>query len=99
MSMEEDVRALLSKRAKEVAHFNDYSFEVRGNAKRLDITIESMYSLGGFINFGFLSEVSELLGTKSIDLEDEYHTPGCDTCDYGSCSSATIVVKNINYKE
>jgi len=27
--MEEDVRALLSKRAKEVANFNDYRFEVR----------------------------------------------------------------------
>ena len=96
--MKNEIKELLLKRAKEVNNYSAYEFDIRGTDEEVNITVECMYSLGGFISFGLLTEISELLDTKSIDLEDEHHTPGCDTCDYGSCSSATIVVKDINYK-
>jgi hypothetical protein len=28
---------------------------------------------------------------EKINIEDQYHTPGCETCDHGSSDTATLV--------
>lgn len=36
------------------------------------------------MNFYILSGLSEIFGTKNIDVCGKHNYPGCETCDYGS---------------
>lgn len=45
------------------------------------------------LTFRMLTELSELFDTKNIDEVERYSTPGCDTCDYGSVYSWTLLIK------
>lgn len=74
----------------------DFKQETSIDFKKKDITIKvsCMYQgLGAFISFEFLSEISELLGTKKIDIRDQWYESGCETCDYGSSDNATILIR------
>lgn len=51
--------------------------------EELIIEIKTMYDYVDF-NFEFLSAISEILGTKNINIGDKWHYDGCKTCDYGS---------------
>ena len=48
------------------------------------------------ISFQKLVELSELLGTKSINLRDGYSREGCHSCDYGSSYAVEIHIWNLN---
>ena len=74
-----------------------YEFQVHINEEEKEVRLDlsCMYEMGDFVNFDFLSLISEKLGTKKIDLENEYYQPGCESCDYGSVSSVTIVAKDV----
>ncbi len=74
-----------------------YEFDVTADATRAEVrtTVSRMYSLDGFANFEFLSALSELLNTKRLDLTDEDHSPGCESCDWGSSSSVTVVARDV----
>jgi hypothetical protein len=95
LSLQEKILELCRARAKEVGErVEKYKFNVsennNGTFKIINIHIQKMYSLDDFIDFKFLSRISDLLGTKNINLIDKYYTPGCNTCDYGSCDKVTI---------
>ncbi len=47
------------------------------------------------VTFDALSQLSELLGTKCIDLESQAGSPGCDTCGYGATSDISICAENV----
>lgn len=51
--------------------------------------------MGGLASFKNLVWLSKILGTDDIDIRDEYQHDGCETCDYGASTSATIYCKNI----
>lgn len=93
--MEEQLMALIEEQA-EKSHLWDFDCEISTDVKKnvVHAKLSAMYSLGGFMTFELLCKVSELLQTKSIDLKDEYYSPGCETCDYGSSAEATIVIRN-----
>jgi len=57
------------------------------------VNLSCMYGFDNFLSFSFLSEIAELMGTKLIDMTNEHHTPGCETCDYGSCSEITLEIR------
>ena len=46
--------------------------------------------------FNIFSALSELLGTRKIDLGSFSKTRGCETCDYGSELSATYVCREVD---
>ncbi len=45
------------------------------------------------LSFALLMELSELFGTKEIDV-DNYSREGCESCDYGSDYGHTIQIYN-----
>lgn len=95
MEIKEKIQEIVDAQEKKV-YLSDFSSKVRVNPKNATVTVEveCMYHLEGFVSFDLLSQISEVLGTKDISIQDEWYTPGCDTCDYGSSSSATIVATN-----
>jgi hypothetical protein len=95
MEIKEKLQELVDARGKE-KYIHNFESKIVVDPKNTTVTIEvsCMYHLDGFISFAFLSQISELLSTKDISLQDEYYTPGCDTCDFGSSSSASIVATN-----
>lgn len=65
-------------------------------ARKIDGGIEIDYGKmydAPTLGFEALSALSELFGTKSIDV-DNYANGGCETCDYGSRYGHTIQVRN-----
>jgi hypothetical protein len=56
------------------------------------ITYGQMYE-SPTLNFKILSELSEMFGTKNIDVDD-FSQGGCDTCDYGSDYGHDIDIKD-----
>lgn len=89
------LRSLIEEQA-DNEYLSDFECTIHADAKNKIIRAEvsCMYELGSFLTFDFLCKISDLLQTKSIDLEDQYHIGGCETCDYGSTSSATIVIRD-----
>ncbi|MDE2425655.1 MAG: hypothetical protein KGO96_07095 [Elusimicrobia bacterium] len=52
---------------------------------------------GTEINFNKLFELSELLGTKNINLNHWKENDGCDTCGHGEKYIYSIVAKDIKW--
>lgn len=59
------------------------------------IEVERSGGLGKVATFATMKWLSELLNTEKIDIKDQHHTPGCDTCDYGSTDSASLVCYDV----
>lgn len=92
----EKLAALVTERDNETCVGVTPSIHFREN--QVDIVLTTSYGMDNFVDFEFLSKISDLLGTKKISLEDEWHYPGCDTCDYGSSSTITVRAKEVNLK-
>jgi hypothetical protein len=45
------------------------------------------------INFDVLTKISEIFGTKSINVGEKQFNSGCETCDYGSSYSEEFFIK------
>lgn len=64
--------------------------------KICSIKLKKMYQgLGDLVSFENLTWLSKLLNTDKINLKDEFYNRGCDSCDYGSTQSVTIVCEDI----
>lgn len=57
------------------------------------ITFGAMYNSPGIINLERLILLSDIFGTKEIDVDD-YAQSGCESCDYGSSYGHDIQVLN-----
>ena len=63
------------------------------------VRLEKMYrGLGNWAGYENLKWLASVLGTDHIDLKGEYYRAGCDTCDYGSQHTVTIVCKDIKFE-
>lgn len=51
--------------------------------------------LGTLASFKNLVWLSKLLGTEEINIGDERQRDGCETCDHGAATEATIYCMNI----
>lgn len=58
----------------------------------LEIQFERMYEYVD-ISFGHLEQISEILGTKNINIGEREGHGGCETCDHGSRYIVPIYVK------
>lgn len=59
----------------------------------LKVEVKQMYSYVD-CSFGRLKKLSDLLGTDEIDMNN-WASKGCDTCDFGSCYTVAIDIKEI----
>jgi hypothetical protein len=64
------------------------------HANSLSIKISRMYEYVD-VQFEHLSRLSEMFGTRAINIGDKVSWPGCETCDHGSSYQVTIRVDNI----
>lgn len=62
------------------------------NPDRIEVKVSKMYSFVE-INSIILLKLSQLFETLNIDVTDRDSNPGCETCDYGSNYSYTLVIK------
>ena len=86
---------LLEKRAKTCRTHNlKYDVEVfRGESGNLvEVTLKCSGEFGEYLNFAFLTEISELLDTKQIETSGDWYSEGCVTCDYGSESGIILTI-------
>ncbi len=60
------------------------------------VNVRRNYDLGKITSFANMAWLSGLLHTDEINLENEYHVGGCDSCDYGSYTEVDFVCLNIN---
>lgn len=51
--------------------------------------------LGAIISFKIMKQLSDLIGTEEIDIQDQWSTDGCDTCGWGAKTSAEFVCYNV----
>lgn len=51
------------------------------------------------LTFQSLCDISELLGTKMINVGDHSYESGCETCDWGAVYSCTISCSEVSYGE
>lgn len=70
-----------------------YNKKVTSHGNTIKISLETMYERPQ-ITFADLTIVSEYFKTKNVNLYDGAHSPGCDTCDYGSSYEVIIEVKD-----
>lgn len=82
-----DVRAILSQFEDA---FSEAKFDVRWSDDTLLIGIECMYELGSLASFACMTDISDALGTRHLNVLDRDYIPGCSTCDYGSSDKMTI---------
>lgn len=63
----------------------------------LCITFSKMYRFDREAPFNFddLAYLSNLLGTRDINIGSENYREGCETCDYGSRASISVFCSNI----
>ena len=66
----------------------------------LQVKIAKMYRFDEEpFNFDDLAFLSELLGTRHINIGAEEHRGGCSTCDYGSRASISVFCSNVTTVE
>ena len=61
------------------------------------IVAEQMYEaprVAGRTTLDAVMAISEMFGTDKVDIESGTRSPGCDTCDYGSCYGTEILLTN-----
>jgi len=56
---------------------------------------KSYGGVGAICSFATMKFFSDLLGTEEINIENEYHEDGCESCDYGSYDECDLVCYNI----
>jgi hypothetical protein len=78
---------------KDYCHFE---IEITQGKNQIDVRIEQMYE---YVEVGFkrLLALSKVFETENIDV-DEWHSGGCDTCDYGSQYVKTFQIKDSKLK-
>ena len=59
----------------------------------LKIQISTMYEYVP-MNFGLLKKIADACQSEDIRVADQYSSPGCETCDYGSNYVLNLEVKN-----
>jgi hypothetical protein len=67
--------------------------EPRWDGKTLTIEVKRMYEYVTITTM-MLMEMVQWFGTMGIDVVDKYSYPGCETCDYGSSYTVTLIVQN-----
>ena len=76
----------------------DAEIEVAFYQDTVTVTLKKMYSgIAEWVNFDDMSFLSDLLKTKNINLQNEYYSGGCESCDFGSSNSIDIVCSNAVY--
>ncbi len=65
------------------------------NLYRVTVSRGGSDALGNLVSFKIMKDLSDLVGTEQINLQDEYHTEGCDTCDWGAESGVNFVCYNV----
>ena len=86
----EKIGALWSEIYEKPEHIDVKLVKVDGE-EGIDINISRQYSHPK-LTFSVLKKISDLFETERIDTYDEWSSPGCDTCDYGSSYGYTIRV-------
>lgn len=76
--------------------YNHYNIEVLYDKhdNSVIIMISRMYDYFD-VQFDHLAHLSELFGTRTINIGDKSAYPGCETCDFGSSYQVIIRVGNI----
>jgi hypothetical protein len=76
---------------------NDHNqnVSVRQVSRGYTIEIARMY---GYVNLSLdkLLKLAEFFGTMNIDTSDRWASRGCDTCDYGSSYTVSLLVEDDN---
>jgi len=57
---------------------------------------QSYGGVGTICSFATMKFFSDLLKTEEINIENEYHQDGCESCDYGSYDECDLVCYNID---
>jgi hypothetical protein len=77
--------------------YSDYRVDIDSYdpvQKTLNIRVKQMYEFVE-VTFDKLCQLSELTGTRHINLGDKVSYGGCETCDHGSSYEVSIHLKEV----
>ena len=77
-------------------NYRDYTikFDYGTGNNDLTVTLQQMYEYVD-VQFDHLSQLSEMLATRRIDIRDKRFSSGCETCDHGSSFELSIHIREI----